>query len=94
MGVDLQLIKQNENDSHFNWSFWRELLDLAHTHGWKPEEKVDHYFHNDGQLVTESDAQELGKALSQALNVEFFEHHKEAYITSFILASEKGFFIH
>ena len=70
MGYDLL---GNAQDCRLSAEAWRELLELARTHGWKPEGTVptEHtgtpwsggYTSNDWQRVTASDAHSLRKAL-------------------------------
>lgn len=75
MGFDLL---SDTQDCRLGAEAWRELLELARTHGWKPEgtvptENTWHsppwsggYTSNDWQRVTASDAHSLRKALLRA----------------------------
>lgn len=66
MGMDLA--SESGRDWRFtNWAFCNSLR-LAKKYGWKPQNDLEYYFSNDGQLVEKEDAFNIGKALLSCLD--------------------------
>ena len=52
---------------YFNFVAWPAVLVLAIHHGWEPEHGAEQYTHNDWQVVSAADANNLAAALERAV---------------------------
>jgi len=56
-----------DNWFRFNIHSWPVLLRMAISCGWKPRSKLEEYLHNNGHIVTDEEAKELGSAIEKAI---------------------------
>lgn len=98
MGMDLE--GQNGRYFRFNIWGWANVLDLAQSYGWRPrgtvlgDEWKGGYDTNDGQIVTEEDAQDIAEALRLAVEDEgeLWDRDWRAHVVRFVDYCEEGWF--